>query len=176
MVILKINKYPDKILAAPTEPIKKIDANLIKLTDSMLETMYFFGGVGLAANQVGEPIQLFVFDIKPDGECRPVVLFNPKILSTTGKSILAEGCLSFPGITAKIKRFSKILVVGITPTEKEVKLELSGMAARVAQHEIDHLNGVSFIDRVNPLRKWTLKKEYFKVNKIPEKILKADKK
>ena len=166
MAILKIKKYPDKILKTGCVKVDKITGRLVKLADSMLETMYFFGGIGLAANQAGELARLVVFDTKPNGECMPVVIFNPEIISADGSWTLEEGCLSFPGISANIKRPHRILLTGISPAEKEIRLELSGMPARVAQHEIDHLNGKDILDRVNPLRRWTLKKEYFKVNNV----------
>jgi len=167
MAILKINKYPDKILATPARKVHRIGSELVKLSESMLETMYFFSGVGLAANQVGVLEQLIVFDVKSGGKMMPVIIFNPEVLNCEGSSILEEGCLSFPGIVANIKRSEKILVAGIALSEKEIKLELSGLAARVAQHEIDHLKGITLMDRVNLFKKWALKKEYFNKNKIP---------
>ncbi|MEW6556150.1 MAG: peptide deformylase [Elusimicrobiota bacterium] len=161
MAILQIKKYPEKILKTKTEKINLLNGKLIKLSRNMLETMYFFNGIGLAANQVGELSSVFVADIKPDGKPQPVVLFNPERLSADGNCYLEEGCLSFPGITTKIKRAEKIVVYGITPDEKELKIEVEGLLARVFQHEIDHLNGIVFFDRVNLLKKWQLKRKYF---------------
>jgi len=170
MAILKIIKYPDKILASHAKKIQKISPRLIKLSESMIETMYFFSGVGLAANQVGVLEQLIVFDIKPGGKMMPVVIFNPELLYSAGSNVLEEGCLSFPGIAANIKRAGKILISGITPDEKDIRIELSGLAARVAQHEMDHLKGVTLMDRVNILKRWALRKEYFNKNKIPARL------
>ena len=167
MAILQIKKYPDKILKAKTEKITRINDKLLKLSRDMIETMDFFNGIGLAANQVGELSSVFVCDIKPavpKGSLRdkqkPIVLFNPQILSASDNCYLDEGCLSFPGITASIKRADKIVVCGVTPDEKEIKIAVEGVLARVFQHEIDHLNGIVFFDRVNLLRRLKLRKEY----------------
>ncbi|HAX61818.1 MAG TPA: peptide deformylase [Elusimicrobia bacterium] len=162
MAILQIKKYPEKILKTKSEKITRIDGKLLKLSKDMLETMYFFNGIGLAANQVGELSSVFVADIKPDGKQKPIILFNPKILSCKGNCYLEEGCLSFPGISAKIKRAEKIVVCGIRPDEKEIKMEVEGILARVFQHEIDHLNGIVFFDRVNFIRRLKLNREYFR--------------
>ena len=163
MAILQIKKYPEKILKSKTTKITRLDDKLLKLSKDMLETMYFFNGIGLAANQVGELSNVFVADIKPDGKKEPIMLFNPQILSSDNNCYLEEGCLSFPGLSAKVKRAEKIVVSGITPDEKEIKIEVNGLLARVFQHEIDHLNGMVFIDRVSPIRKWKLKREYLKM-------------
>ncbi|MDD5687272.1 MAG: peptide deformylase [Elusimicrobia bacterium] len=162
MAILQIKKYPDKILKVKTAEITRLDEKLLKLSKDMIETMYFFNGIGLAANQVGELKSVFVADIKPEGKRKPVVLFNPCVLSSTGKCSIEEGCLSFPGISAKIKRAQKIIVSGITYDGKEVKWEVDGLMARVFQHEIDHLNGIALFDKVSLIKRWKLKKEYFK--------------
>lgn len=165
MAILQIKKYPEKILKTKAEKISRIDGKLIKFSKDMLETMYFFNGIGLAANQVGGLSSVFVADVKPDGIRKPVILFNPQILSSSADCYFEEGCLSFPGISAKIKRAVKIVVCGITPGEKEIKMEVEGILARVFQHEIDHLDGIVLFDRVNILRRLKLNREYFKRNK-----------
>ncbi|MFA5779263.1 MAG: peptide deformylase [Elusimicrobiota bacterium] len=162
MAILQIKKYPEKILKTKAEKITRIDGKLIKFSKDMLETMYFFNGIGLAANQVGELSSVFVADIKPDGIQKPIILFNPQILSSSDNCYFEEGCLSFPGISAKIKRAGKIVVCGITPDEKEIKMEVEGILSRVFQHEIDHLNGIVFFDRVNIFRRLKLNREYFR--------------
>lgn len=161
MAILQIKKYPEKILKTKTEKITRIDGKLLKLSKDMIETMYFFNGLGLAANQVGELSSVFVADVKPDSVRKPIVLFNPQILSSSDNCYFEEGCLSFPGISAKIKRAGKIVVCGITPDEKEIKMEVEGILSRVFQHEIDHLNGIVFFDRVNFIRRLKLKRKYF---------------
>ena len=162
MALLTIKKYPGKLLKTKTEKITRIDGKLIKLSKDMLETMYFFNGIGLAANQVGELSSVFVADIKSDGVKKPLVLFNPQILSSSDNYYFEEGCLSFPGISTKIKRAGKIVVCGIRPDEKEIKMEVEGVLSRVFQHEIDHLNGIVFFDRVNFIRRLKLNREYFR--------------
>ena len=162
MAILQIKKYPEKILKSKAIKISRLDDKLIKLSKDMIETMYFFNGIGLAANQVGELSSVFVADIKPDGKKKPVAFFNPQILSYDDNYYLEEGCLSFPGLSVKIKRAEKIVVSGITPDEKEIKIEVNGLLARVFQHEIDHLNGIVFIDKVNPITRWKLRNKYLK--------------
>ncbi|MFH1541250.1 MAG: peptide deformylase [Elusimicrobiota bacterium] len=162
MAILQIKKYPEKILKAKAERIDCIDDKLIKLSKDMIETMYFFNGVGLAANQVGESSSIFVADMKLGEKKRePRVLLNPQILSLTGSCCLEEGCLSFPGISAKVKRAKKIVVCGTTLDGKEIKREAEGLLARIFQHEIDHLNGIVFFDRVNFLKRLMLNRKYF---------------
>lgn len=162
MALLQIKKYPEKILETKAEKVARIDGKLVKLSRDMLETMYFFNGIGLAANQIGELKSVFVSDIKPDGKQKPIVLFNPQILSSESNCCFEEGCLSFPGISVKVKRAEKIVISGITPDEKEIKIEINGMLARVCQHEIDHLNGIIFINRINFIKRWKLKKKYFR--------------
>ncbi|OGS45702.1 MAG: peptide deformylase [Elusimicrobia bacterium RIFOXYD2_FULL_34_15] len=162
MAILQIKKYPDIILKTKTENITKIDGDLIKLAKDMIETMYFFSGVGLAANQVGISKSIFVVDIKPESKKNPIVVINPQIISMEGNCFFEEGCLSLPGIASEVKRAKKICLIGLTTSGKELKMDAEGMLARVFQHEFDHLNGNVFIDKVNPLKKWKLKREYFK--------------
>ncbi|OQA92199.1 MAG: Peptide deformylase 1 [Elusimicrobia bacterium ADurb.Bin231] len=166
MALIKILKYPDKVLKTPAERIKNINEDLIKLSKDMIETMYFFNGIGLAANQVGILKKMLVMDVKPDGKKSPVVIFNPEIIGFHGAEMFEEGCLSLPGISARVKRPDKVSISGLSPAGKAIEWEFEGMLARVVQHEIDHLNGVVFIDRVNPISKWKLKKEYSKKNNI----------
>ncbi|MFH0947507.1 MAG: peptide deformylase [Elusimicrobiota bacterium] len=165
MAILQIKKYPEKILKTKTEKINRINDKLLKLSKDMIETMYFFNGIGLAANQVGQLSSVFVVDIKSGGVKKPIVFFNPQILFSEDDCCLEEGCLSFPGISTKIKRARKIVVCGITSDEKEIKMEVEGLFARVFQHEIDHLNGIVFFDRVNFLRRLKLNRAYFRVTR-----------
>ncbi|MBN1383592.1 MAG: peptide deformylase [Elusimicrobia bacterium] len=166
MAILKIKKYPDKILKTKAEKIPRIDSKLIKLSEDMLETMYFFNGVGLAANQIGELKRIVVADIRPNGKKKPLILFNPEISASANSCYMEEGCLSVPGISAKVKRAKKITVSGMMPDGKEVKIEVDGLLSRVLQHEIDHLDGILYIERVNAIKRWKLKKEYSKVNNL----------
>ncbi|HAM39682.1 MAG: peptide deformylase [Elusimicrobia bacterium RIFOXYC2_FULL_34_12] len=162
MAIMQIKKYPEEILRKKTDEITKINGDILKLAKDMLETMYFFSGVGLAANQVGISKSIFVSDIKPEGKKNPIIVINPRITSSKGGVYSEEGCLSLPGIAAEVKRSKTIRLLGLNTAGKEIDLEVEGLLARIFQHEIDHLNGNVFIDRINPLKRWRLKREYFK--------------
>lgn len=161
MSALTIIKYPDKILREKTVPVKEIDSNLQKLVDDMIETMYAAPGVGLAANQVGVSKQVTVIDISMREENSPlIVLINPEIIYREGEIEAEEGCLSVPDYTTVLKRSLKICVKGIDRKGKPVEVEAEGLLARALQHEIDHLNGVLFIDKMGRIKKEFFKKRY----------------
>ena len=146
MAILKIVKYGDPVLRKKTAPVTEITDDIIQLAEDMLETMYAAPGVGLAGPQVGVSLQICVIDVVPEGKRNPIVLINPKVLSGEDKVELEEGCLSFPKIYEKVKRWNKVRVeyVDLKGNLKEVEVE--GFLAKAFQHEIDHLNGKVFID------------------------------
>ena len=122
--------------------------------------MYEAHGIGLAAPQVGYSIRVIVFDIEhPEGEKNPQVLINPVILEAEGEEVMEEGCLSVPGIRAEVKRKAKVLVKGYNLDEKEVIIEADGLLARVIQHEVDHLDGILFFDRISRIRREMIKKK-----------------
>jgi peptide deformylase len=154
MAILHICTYPEEILRQPAEPVTDIDEEVVKLVDHMAETMYSAPGIGLAATQVGVAKQVLVADIaarKPESEL--IVLINPKILAAEGEVIFEEGCLSVPDYQAEVKRHEKITVRGLNLKGEEVEIEAEGLLAIVLQHEIDHLNGMLFIDRLSKLKR-----------------------
>ncbi|NLS45081.1 MAG: peptide deformylase [Firmicutes bacterium] len=132
-------------------PLKKITKEISTLVKNMLETMYEVDGIGLAANQVGLPLRLVVVDI---GE-GPIVLFNPCITEHDNEETVGrEGCLSIPGLTGEVKRWEEIVVHGMAENGLGCeRLEARGLLARVLQHEIDHLNGILFIDKAKDIRK-----------------------
>ena len=146
MAILEIVKYGDPVLRKKTEPITKITDDVIQLAEDMLETMYAAPGVGLAGPQVGISLQICVIDIVPEGKRDPIVLINPKVLSGEDKVELEEGCLSFPKIYEKVKRWNKVQVEYTDLKGNLNKVEVEGFLAKAFQHEIDHLNGKVFID------------------------------
>lgn len=168
--LLDIYKYGDDVLKLKTKEIKNINEKIIKLKELMVTTMHNTrSGVGLAAPQVGESIQLSVIDLSMgQNEKELVVLINPEILEAEGKHMDDEGCLSFPGITAPVNRNTRILLKNIDINGNEVRLEIEGYLARVIQHEIDHLNGVLIIDRVSSLRRQMIKKEIKRLQKNDE--------
>ncbi|MBI5700297.1 peptide deformylase [Candidatus Saganbacteria bacterium] len=145
MSILNIIRYPNPMLRKKCKAINKVDSRIRKLINNMIETIHKAPGVGLAAPQVGENIQLFVIDI---GEGAFTVI-NPKIKQKNKEfQTFEEGCLCLPGIVGPVERPSQVTVEGMDKNGKHMIIEASGFLATVLQHEIDHLNGVVFIDRV----------------------------
>jgi peptide deformylase len=154
MAILHICTYPEEILRQRAEPITEIDEEVVKLVDHMAETMYSAPGIGLAATQVGVAKQVLVADIAPRRpESELIVLINPEIVAAEGEVIFEEGCLSVPDYQAEVKRHEKITVRGLNLKGEEVEIEAEGLLAVVLQHEIDHLNGMLFIDRLSKLKR-----------------------
>jgi peptide deformylase len=142
---LKIHKWPDKILTKQSAKIERPDQDIKEILDQMYILMKASDGVGLAANQVGLAMQLIV--IEAGGEIYKLI--NPKITKREGSITLQEGCLSFPGIELEVKRSRKIFIEALDQKGKPVSLKPEGVLAVVFQHEIDHINGVTFIDRVS---------------------------
>lgn len=160
MTQLDILTYPNKFLLNPTTPIENIDGKVQDLIEAMAVTMYKAPGIGLAAIQVGHNKSLLVYDIAPKDEERSLhVLINPKIISTEGTIISEdEGCLSVPDFRADVKRAAKILVEAYDREGKPLRIEAEGLLSLVLQHEIDHLNGVLFIDHLSSLKRQMYKR------------------
>ena len=181
MAKLKIYTFPDMVLAKKADPIARVERDLHSLADSMLETMYDAPGIGLAANQVGVLQRILVLDTEYDLEelpegaeaptnaevvgkqriknGKPRIIINPTIISREGSILFEEGCLSVPEYNAEVKRSEKIKVEyrdidGLTKT-----LSADGLLAVAIQHEMDHLDGKLFIDRLNPLKKEMVRKK-----------------
>jgi len=155
MSILDIVTYPDDFLRHPTSDVDTIDGELQKLIDSMAQTMYMAPGIGLAAIQVGIDKSLLIFDVAPpDKERNLHVLINPEIVEKEG-SILSEneGCLSVPDFRANVKRAERVLVEAYNREGKPIRMEAEGFLSIVLQHEIDHLKGTLFIDRISALKR-----------------------
>lgn len=160
MTILEIITYPDSFLSRPTKPVENIDGKIQQLIENMAATMYAAPGVGLAAIQVGHDKSLLVYDIAPKDEKRSLeVLINPKIVASEGTIISEnEGCLSVPDYRADVKRASQVLVEAFDREGKPIRIEAEGLLALVMQHEIDHLNGILFIDRISSLKRQMFKR------------------
>ena len=157
---MKIYTYPDAVLKTTAEAIRDIDEDLQKTIDRMLGTMYSAPGIGLAANQVGLLKRLIVFDGTPREEKRnPQVLINPEIVAREGSLKWDEACLSVPDYTAEVVRNSQVQVNGLDRHGNPLRLEADGLLAVCLQHEIDHLNGVLFIDRISSLKRALYKKK-----------------
>jgi peptide deformylase len=144
MALLEILKYPNPLLKKKARAVKRVDNVVRALIADMIQTMHEAPGVGLAAPQVGRSIRLIVVDVD-DG---PIALINPKIKKRSGEQVFIEGCLSVPNLEAPVKRAERITVQGLTRYGKTATLEAEGLIATVLQHEIDHLDGKLFIDRV----------------------------
>ena len=163
---LQLRYYGDPVLRKRAEPVAEITDAEHQLAEQMLETLYATGnGIGLAATQVGVLKRLIIVDIGEDDdeEYEPLVLFNPQLLSSEGDIVAEEGCLSIPDVTADVKRPERIVVEGINLQREFVRIEADGLLARVLQHEIDHLNGVLFIDRISGLKRRLLSEELTRI-------------
>jgi peptide deformylase len=159
MAVLPILRFPNPILKERTRPIHTIDNSIRKLAQDMAETMYAAPGVGLAANQVGSPFRLAVIDVTPANEPKNLlVLINPEIISAEGECTWDEGCLSVPECNEEVKRNQKVVVRFLNLQGERVELAGEGLLAIALQHEIDHLDGLLFIDRISPLKRRLLKK------------------
>jgi peptide deformylase len=147
---LRIVRYPHPALRCRAQPVQSIDQNVRQIARQMLELMYQAKGVGLAAPQVAIPFQLLVVNLEGSPEQRDAeqVLINPTITGKKGIEAGREGCLSFPGLFAEVKRAREITVAAYDLEGQEVELRVKGYPARVWQHEIDHLQGILFIDRL----------------------------
>lgn len=170
VALLEINKFPDKILKQKTVPVENLDSLIQHLIDNMIETMNFARGLGLAANQVGVLKRLCVIDMRMKEDKGPlIVLVNPVIVEKEGMIDAEEGCLSIPGYMTSIKRPETVFIKGISREGKDIELEGTGLLARVLQHEIDHLDGLLFIDRMSPIRREFFKRRYKKLLKEAKK-------
>jgi peptide deformylase len=165
MTKLEILTFPNKFLQQPTQPVENIDEDIQKLVVDMAETMYDAPGVGLAAIQVGSDKQVLVYDEKPTESDRGYgVIINPKIVETEGQIISEnEGCLSVPDFRSDVKRAARIVVEGVDRDGKSLRFEADGFLAIVLQHEIDHLNGTLFIDRISALKRELYKRRMKKI-------------
>ena len=156
MSTLPIITLPDPLLRKASAPVEHVDAELLKLADDMLETMYDAPGVGLAAIQVGVPKRLIVLDVSDeDDEPNPLTLFNPEILKIDGNEtrVHEEGCLSIPDFHIEIERPARLVVGYIDREGKPRELAADGLLATALQHEIDHLNGKLIIDFLSRLQR-----------------------
>ncbi len=161
MSIKKIYQYPEPVLRQKTEKIDNFDSNLAKLVEDMAETMYDAPGIGLAAPQIGQSIKLIVVDTTEDkeGEKKYLPLINPEIVAHEGNQVDEEGCLSVPELTANVQRYLKVTVAYQDLEGQAHQLATENRFAVVLQHEIDHLNGILFIDHLSPLKRNLYKKK-----------------
>jgi peptide deformylase len=143
---MSIRQYGDPVLTQATLAVEEIDGKLAALADAMIETMYDAPGAGLAANQVGVLRRLFVYD---NGDGEPHVIVNPTIVESDGEWTYDEGCLSVPGLSWAITRPNRVHLVGFDLDGRELSIEASEYEGRIFQHEMDHLNGVLLVERLD---------------------------
>jgi peptide deformylase len=167
MALRDIIILPDKRLRQKSEPVKAVDAEVRTLVDDMFETMYKAPGVGLAAIQLGIPRRIVTIDTaKKDEEKQPRVFLNPEVLASSDeKSTYEEGCLSIPEFYEEVERPAQVRVKYLDLEGREQEVEASGLLATCLQHEIDHLNGVLFIDHISRLKRERVVKKFAKAAK-----------
>ena len=156
MAVLSVRKYGDPVLRRKAEPVGKITPEIHRIVADMVDTMYDEVGIGLAAPQVGVSLRLMVIGV--DSKREPQALLNPRITEQSGQVTAEEGCLSVPGVFADVTRAARVRVEATDLEGAPVSLEASGLLARVLQHELDHLDGVLFIDRLDPVTRDRIKR------------------
>lgn len=153
-MIYEIVKYPDPVLQRPTEPVTEFDSKLRRLVEDMFASMYEAHGIGLAAPQIGISKRLTVIDLSfQKNPEEKIVLINPKIVASEGKQYEEEGCLSLPDIRDKVRRAAHVKVQAQDVQGKPFEMEGDELLARAFQHEIDHLDGILFFDRLSRLKR-----------------------
>ncbi len=167
MTIKPLIILPDPLLRQVSAPVERFDADLGRLADDMLETMYDAPGIGLAAIQVGVPRRLLVIDVSKEGEDKkPLVIINPEIVALSDdRSVYEEGCLSIPDYYAEVERPANVTVNYLDREGKAQTVEADGLLATCLQHEIDHLNGVLFIDHISRLKRDMVIRKFTKAAK-----------
>lgn len=167
MTIKPLIILPDPVLRQKSEPVERVDEELNRLADDMLETMYDAPGIGLAAIQIGIPRRLLVIDVSgEEEERRPQVFINPEIVASSDeRSTYEEGCLSIPDYYAEVERPARVTVRHLDRDGNEQTVEAEGLLATCLQHEIDHLNGVLFIDHISKLKREMVVKKFTKLAK-----------
>ena len=162
MPLLNIEMLGSEALRTPAEEVAEVDDELRRLIGDMFETMYRAEGVGLAAPQVGISRRVIVVDVHDD-EVKPFALVNPRLVESSKETEKGEeGCLSIPGLSAAVERAAHVVVEGLDRDGNPLRVEGGGLLARCLQHEIDHLDGVLFIDRVGPLKRKMLLQKWKK--------------
>jgi peptide deformylase len=166
MAKLPILIYPSPVIRKKSLKVTSINGELQRLIDDMMETMYAAPGVGLAAPQVGALRQVIVVDPHDERKLtKPMALINPELVAADGHIVEEEGCLCIPDLREGVPRFKRVVVKAYDRNEQEVVLEASDLLARILQHEIDHLNGVLFIDRLSPAKRQLVKRRLKKAGK-----------
>ena len=164
-----LSEYGAEVLKARAAEVRDIDQRILDLAAAMARTMHQAPGIGLAAPQVGESLRLITVDLsvgEDPGEL--LIVINPRVVEAEGHETSEEGCLSVPGYSLPIKRSARLLLLGTLPDGRELRAEFDGLKARVLQHEIDHLDGVTIVDRVSTLKRSLIRKEISQKRKSGE--------
>ena len=176
-MILEIIRYPDPFLKTHASRVEAVDESVRTLIDNMVETMYYARGIGLASVQVGDTRRVVVLDVPDEDEKdrtkgkNLIALVNPEIVLVEGETTYEEGCLSLPGITADVERAAKVKVQALDRDGNPFEIEAEGLLAIALQHEIDHLNGIIFIDRLSRLKRELVKRKYKKSLETEERAI-----
>lgn len=161
-----ILRLGDSILCEPARPVDAITPEVEGLIDDLIETMYAAPGIGLAAPQVGIPLRIFVIDLSVGRDPAALhVMINPEFVERDGMQLEEEGCLSVPGFTATVARPKRVVVSGLNRQGDQHRLEGTGLLARALQHEVDHLNGCLFVDRLRGISKDLIVRKIKKLSK-----------
>src|ERR1700712_159432 len=153
-MIRPILKYGDRVLHEPAGRVDAVTPEIVRLIDDMIETMYAAPGVGLAAPQIGVPLRIFVADISVGRDPNALMVFvNPELVERDGMQLEEEGCLSVPGFNATVVRPSRVVVKGLDRDGTERRCEGTALLARAFQHEMDHLDGTLFVDRLRGIKR-----------------------
>jgi peptide deformylase len=172
MTIKPLIILPDPLLRQVSKPVERVDSDLQRLADDMLDTMYDAPGIGLAAVQIGVPRRMLVIDVSREGEEKqPLVVINPEIVTSSDeRSVYEEGCLSIPDYYAEVERPATVSVKYLDRNGKEQMVEADSLLATCLQHEIDHLNGVLFIDHISRLKREMVIKKFTKAAKTAKAL------
>ena len=150
MTTVPVRLFPDPVLRQKAKRVRTIDGSIKKLIEDMRETMHATGGVGLAATQIGVPLRVIVIGMPEEED---IALINPEVVWRKGERLVSEGCLSVPGYFGEIKRAESVTVKGLDPNGKEIRIKANELLAEALEHEIDHLNGVLYIDHLESMDK-----------------------
>ncbi len=163
MAVREIRVLGDSVLRQQCKEIETVDEEIRRLVDDLTETMHAADGIGLAAPQVGVPLRVFVYDVR-EPEIQPGALINPRLVEAGGTMRETEGCLSIPGFNEMVERHAEVVVEGLDRDGREVRIEARELLSRCLQHELDHLDGVLFIDRLSPLKRKMLLSKWAKLD------------
>ncbi len=168
-MILPILRYGAPELRTVSKPIDHFGEELEKIVKNMFDTMYSSPGIGLAAAQIGLNVRLAVIDLSVgEDPNQRIVICNPEVVSTEGEQRNDEGCLSIPDFSEMVSRPLKMVVRGVNLSGEEIRIEAEGLLARCFSHEIDHLNGILFVDRISPLKRTLIRNKIKKLAKAGE--------